>query len=78
MTKTEIAKAALELPVGDQLDVAQQLWDNVAPETDFEPTPELATLLEERLAEVKANPDGGIPVDESHARIRKSFKNREA
>ena len=75
MTKTEITKAALGLSIQDQLDVARQLWENVAPDP-LDLSPDLKELLDARLADLDANPDASIPWQETHARIRKELAAR--
>lgn len=61
MTKTQVTEEALSLPVEDQLDLAQTLWDNASPPAEVELSPELKELLEARLEEARENPDAGIP-----------------
>jgi putative addiction module component (TIGR02574 family) len=45
MTKTDLARLALELPIEERLDLAQTLWDSASPPDDLELTPELKELL---------------------------------
>lgn len=70
MTKADLTRRALELPIDEQLDLAQTLWEHASPPADeFALSPELAELLEERLQEARENPDAGIPWEEVKARL---------
>ncbi len=69
MTKAAIARAALELPVEDQLELAQTLWERASPPGEPELSPELRGLLEARRQEALENPDAGVPWDEVRDRL---------
>ena len=69
MTKDDLTRIALELPIDDQLDLAQTLWDHASPPADFNLTPELAEVLETRLQEARENPEAGLPWEEVKARL---------
>jgi|CXWL01.1.fsa_nt_gi putative addiction module component (TIGR02574 family) len=69
MTKAAIAQAALELPVEDQLDLAQLLWDRTSPPSDSPLSSELLDLLDERRADALANPEAGLPWPEVKQRL---------
>lgn len=69
MTKSEITREALSLPVEDQLDLAQALWENASPPAEFELSPELKQTLEERLKEAQEDPAGGLTWEEVKARV---------
>ena len=71
MTMADLTRAALELSVDEQLDLAQTLWDHAAPPTDPPISPELRDLLEARLQEAERNPEAGIPWDEALSRLRR-------
>lgn len=71
MTKADLTRLALELPVAEQLEVAQTLWEHASPPADFAPSPELAQLLEARRQEGQAHPEAGIPWEEMKARLLK-------
>jgi len=71
MTKTDLTRLALELPIDERLDLAQTLWDSASPPADFEVTPELRELLDSRLREAEANPEAGITWEEMKARLLK-------
>lgn len=72
MTKDDLTRIALELPVDDQLDLAQTLWEHASPPADFSLTPELAKVLETRLQEARENPEAGLLWEEVKARILRS------
>jgi putative addiction module component (TIGR02574 family) len=69
MTKTDLARHALELPIEDQIDLAQTLWEHASPEADFALSDELKDLLEARLLEAHTNPEAGSPWEEVKARL---------
>ena len=71
MTKTDLTRLALELPIDERLDLAQTLWESASPPEDFEVTPELKELLDARLREAEANPEAGITWEEMKARLLK-------
>lgn len=70
MTKDELLRLALELPVEDRLDLADTLWESPSLSEDFALTPELRDLLEARLREAEANPEKGLTWEEVVASIR--------
>jgi putative addiction module component (TIGR02574 family) len=69
MTKADLTRLALELPIDERLDLAQTLWDSASPPDDFTLTPELRDLLDARLLEAEANPDTDISWEEMKARL---------
>jgi len=69
MTKADLTRRALELPVDEQLDLAQTLWEHASPEADFTLPTELKELLETRLQEARTNPEAGVPWEEVKARL---------
>jgi putative addiction module component (TIGR02574 family) len=69
MTKTDLTRLALELPVDEQLDLAQTLWEHASPASDFSLSTELKELLEARLLEARTNPEAGVPWEEVKARL---------
>lgn len=71
MTKSEIRQGALSLPVEDQLDLAQALWENASPPSEFELSLELKELLEARLKHAQENPDDGLTWEEVKAEVFK-------
>jgi putative addiction module component (TIGR02574 family) len=75
MTKADLTRLALELPVDERLDLAQTLWDSASPPEDFTLSQELRDLLDARLLEAEANPDTGVTWEEMKARLlRHPFK----
>ena len=69
MTKADLTRLALELPIDERLDLAQTLWDSVVSPEGFTLTPELRDLLDARLREAEANPDGSVTWEEMKARL---------
>ena len=69
MTKADLIRQALELPLDEQLDLAQTLWEHASPEADFTLTPDLRDLLESRLLEARTNPGAGVPWEDVKARL---------
>jgi putative addiction module component (TIGR02574 family) len=69
MTKTQIQKEVLQLPVEEQLELAEAIWERL----ETEPQPALPDwqrrLLDERLAEEEAAPDAGSSWPEVKQRI---------
>ena len=69
MTKDDLARCALDLPIEEQLDLAQTLWDHASPADEFVLPVELRELLEARLSEARRNPEAGVPWEEVRARL---------
>ena len=65
-----------DLPVEEQIDYVQALWDRIAATPDRVPIPDWhKAILDERLADLEANPDDAVPWeqvrDELRARLRR-------
>lgn len=69
MTKADLTRHALELPVEEQIELAQTLWEHASPTADFTLSDELKDLLEARLFEARANPDAGLSWEDVKARL---------
>jgi putative addiction module component (TIGR02574 family) len=69
VVKADLARLALELPIEEQLDLAQTQWDHASPPADFTLTPELKELIEARFREAQADPEAGIPWENIKARL---------
>ncbi len=69
MTKSELTQQVLALPVEEQLDLAQEIWENASPPPDLRLSDDLRDLLEERRAEALANPEDVVPWEEARARL---------
>jgi putative addiction module component (TIGR02574 family) len=64
----------MQLPPAERLELAQELWDSVAPE-DMPPlTAEQIEECERRLAEHEADPDSAIPWEKVRAELWSRFK----
>jgi putative addiction module component (TIGR02574 family) len=60
-----------ELPVEDQIDYVQSLWDRIAAKPDQVPVPQWhKRVLEERLAAHEAHPEVARPWEEVRNEIR--------
>jgi putative addiction module component (TIGR02574 family) len=71
MTRADLSRLAQELPVDEQLELAQELWEQASPPPDFTLPSDLKDLLETRLLEARSNPQAGIPWEEMKARLLK-------
>jgi len=69
MTKADLTQRALELPIEEQIDLAQTLWEHASPPADFSLSTELKELLESRLREARQNPEAGVSWDDVKARL---------
>lgn len=69
MTKADLTRRALDLPIEEQLELAQTLWEHASPAADFSLSDELKNLLEARLFEARANPEAGVPWEDVKARL---------
>ena len=66
-----------ELTVEDQIDYVQGLWDHIAVAAGNVPLHEWQRqILEERLADYRANPDEGRTWDEVLADVRAQLRSR--
>ncbi len=69
MTKADLTRLALELPIDQRLDLAQTLWDSASPPEDFTLTPELRELLDARLRDAEDHPETSVTWEEMKARL---------
>ena len=59
-----------DLNVDDQIEYVQALWDRIAAKEDVVPVPDWhRDILDERLADLEANPDAGRPWEEVKANL---------
>ncbi len=61
MTKSEIQRALLDLPLEEQLEIAADVWDRGAPPETFSLSDEQKRVLDVRLADAKEYPERGVP-----------------
>ncbi len=70
MTKIDLQREVLSLPVEDQLELAEAIWDCVERAAPQPSLPEWQrSLLDERIAADDAEPDAGSPWNEVRQRI---------
>ena len=66
-----------DLPVEEQIDYVQALWDVIAAHPGEVPVPGWhREILDERLAEYEAHPDEGVSWEEFRAELRAEAKKR--
>lgn len=74
MTRTELQKEALQLPVEERLQLAEALWESVEGGPVQAEIPEWQkAILAERIAEDDADPESGSPWEEVKQRILASL-----
>jgi putative addiction module component (TIGR02574 family) len=71
MTKADLSRLAQDLPVEEQLELAQELWEQASPPPDFTLSSDLKELLEARLLEARTSSEPGISWEEMKARLLK-------
>ena len=69
MTRSELQKELLELPLEERLELAQTLWDSAVPEPEIVLTEAQKTLLEKRRTAFLADPEACRSWDDVKARI---------
>ena len=66
-----------ELPVEEQIDYVQALWDVIAAHPRDVPVPDWhRKILDERLAEYERDPNEGVPWEEFRAKLQAEAKKR--
>lgn len=70
---TDLLAEALKLSPSDRLQLIEALWDTLA-EEDLPVTPEERALLDERLADLEANPSDQSPWPEVKARLEQRHR----
>ncbi|HEX4955091.1 MAG TPA: addiction module protein [Thermoanaerobaculia bacterium] len=68
MTKTDLARSALELPPDERMELVETLWQSLEREPAKLPDWQRA-LLDERIAELERNPEEGSPWEEVRKRV---------
>jgi putative addiction module component (TIGR02574 family) len=72
MGKQELVAEILSLPVEDRLDLAEAIWASISAAPDALPlTDWQKEELDRRLAEMDADPQGGLTMEEVFAAIRR-------
>jgi len=66
-----------DLNIDEQIEYVQALWDRIAAKPDAVPVPDWhREILDERLADLEANPDAGRSWEEVKADLLKSLRNK--
>jgi len=66
-----------DLPVGEQIDYVQTLWERIAASPNQVPVPEWhQQIIRERLEAYRANPTAGRPWPEVRTDIEKKLRDR--
>lgn len=66
-----------DLPVEEQIDYVQTLWERIAARENQVPVPAWhRAILDERLAEYEADPDAGRPWEQVEADLRARLTSR--
>jgi putative addiction module component (TIGR02574 family) len=72
MGKQELVAEILSLPVEERMEVAEAIWASISAVPDALPlTDWQREELDRRLAEMDADPDGGLTMEEVFAAIRR-------
>lgn len=67
-----------ELNINEQIEYVQALWDRIAAKEDRVPVPDWhREILDERLADLQANPNAGRPWEEVRAELVKGTSSKE-
>ncbi len=67
-----------ELNIDEQIEYVQALWDRIAAKEDAVPVPDWhREILDERLADLDANPDAGRPWEEVKGDLLKATRVKE-
>lgn len=74
MTKAQLKHEALQLPVEEQLEIAEAIWEGLESAADQPQIPDWQRkLLDDRIAEDDADPGAGSPWEEVKQRILASL-----
>lgn len=74
MTKTDLEREVLRLPVEERLELAEAIWESVEESPSQPALPEWQRqLLDERITADDESPDAGSPWDEVKRRILASL-----
>jgi putative addiction module component (TIGR02574 family) len=74
MTRTDLEREILRLPVEERLELAAAIWESVEEAPSQAPLPEWQRqILDERIAMDDESPDAGSPWDEVKRRILASL-----
>ncbi|HSU65638.1 MAG TPA: addiction module protein [Tepidisphaeraceae bacterium] len=77
MVARNLLQDVLALPVAERLEFFEQLRQNLMSDPQVDPlTDDEKRLLDEGIAEVEADPQGGVPWDEVEAQILAQLRDR--
>lgn len=77
MVAKNLIDNVLALPIEDRLELFEKLRENLLNDPDIHAiSSEEQHLLDERIAELEADPGGGVPWEEVDARLRGLLKGR--
>lgn len=72
MGKQELVAEILSLPVDERMELVEAIWASISAVPESLPLTEWQKAeLDQRLAEVEADPEGGTTMEEVFARIRR-------
>ena len=72
MGKQELVAEILSLPVEERMEIAEAIWASISAAPDAMPLADWQKEeLDRRLAEMDADPDGGLTMEEVFAAIRR-------
>jgi len=64
MSRHDVPPEILQLPVEDRIELVAKIWDSISAEGLPPLSAAQRRLLEERIAEHRANPESGITLEE--------------
>lgn len=74
MTRVELKREILRLPIEERLELAEAIWESVEESGELQALPEWQRqVLDERIAADDAQPDAGSPWGEVKKRILDSL-----
>lgn len=79
MTKAALSKSMRKLPVTDRMELIDELWHSLAADQADIPVPKWQQeMIDEKLAEIEANPGKGMPLEQFQRKIDQGIRRMEA